>query len=152
MSLVGHGAGWGANGLPAQPKTWTEQGEEIVDIQGGMLWDDTPGDGITETQSLSTRALGSALRQVKAATGKSIDLLYLDACSMAMVEVAYEVRDSVNYLLASENTKWATFPYDRLLPLVGTMADGRTLGEQWLQTESRGTGALPRPFLHLYID
>lgn len=135
LALVGHGAGWGANGLPAQPRTWTEQGSVINDGAGGMLWDDTLADGMTESQSLSTRALASALAQVKATTGRTIDLLYLDACSMAMVEVAYELRDTVDYLLAAENTKWATFPYDELLPLVAGMTDGKTLGQSWLNQE-----------------
>jgi hypothetical protein len=135
LSLVGHGAGWGANGLPAQPRTWTEQGSVINDGAGGMLWDDTPTDGSTESQSLSTHALASALAQVKATTGRTIDLLYLDACSMAMVEVAYELHDTVGYLLASENTKWATFPYDELLPLVTEMSDGKSLGQAWLHQE-----------------
>lgn len=135
LSLVGHGAGWGANGLPAQPRTWTEQGTIINDGAGGMLWDDTPTDGSTQSQSLSTRALASALAQVKATTGRTIDLLYLDACSMAMVEVAYELRETIAYLLASENTKWATFPYDELLPLVADMTDGKSLGQAWLNQE-----------------
>lgn len=135
LVLVGHGSGWGANGLPAQPRGWTEQNGPFSDIAGGMLWDDTSGDGTLTSRSLSTRALGEALRQVKKLTGKGIDLLYLDACSMAMAEVAYEVRDSVDYLLASENTKWATFPYDKLLPFVADGFDAQTLGERWLATE-----------------
>ncbi|MEZ4679215.1 MAG: clostripain-related cysteine peptidase [Caldilineaceae bacterium] len=136
LSVVGHGAGWGANALPAQPRGWTEQNGTFTDIAGGMLWDDTAGAGAPASRSLSTKALGEALRQVKAITGRSIDLLYLDACSMAMVEVAYEVRDSVNFLLASENTKWATFPYDELLPAVAGGLDAKTLGERWLDTET----------------
>jgi hypothetical protein len=135
LVLVGHGSGWGANGLPAQPRGWTEQNGIFTDIAGGMLWDDTAGDGQLASRSLSTRALGEALQQVKSVTGKGIDLLYLDACSMAMAEVAYEVRDSVDYLLASANTKWATFPYDELLPHVGAGLDAQALGERWLETE-----------------
>jgi len=135
LVLVGHGSGWGANALPAQPRGWTEQNGPVFDIAGGMLWDDTAGDGTLTSRSLSTRALGDALQQVKKLTGKGIDLLYLDACSMAMAEVAYEVHDSVDYLLASENTKWATFPYDRLLPYVAEGLDAQTLGERWLATE-----------------
>jgi hypothetical protein len=101
-----------------------------------MLWDDTAGDGALASRSLSTRALGEALAQVRDITGKGIDLLYLDACSMAMAEVAYEVRESVGYLLATQNTKWATFPYDRLLPEVATAPDMQTLGARWLAIET----------------
>ncbi len=143
LVLVGHGSGWGANGLPAQPRGWTEQNGLFTDIAGGMLWDDTSGDGALASRSLSTRALGEALAQAKLVTGKGIDLLYLDACSMAMAEVAYEVHDSVDYLLASENTKWATFPYDQLLPHVADGLDAATLGSRWLDTETALLNRLP---------
>ncbi len=143
LVLVGHGSGWGANGLPAQPRGWTEQNGLFTDIAGGILWDDTAGDGALASRSLSTRALGEAVQQVKAVTGRGIDLLYLDACSMAMAEVAYEVHESVDYLLASENTKWATFPYDQLLPYVAEGLDAATLGSRWLDTEAALLNRVP---------
>lgn len=153
LALVGHGAGWGANALPTQPKGWTEQAGVISDTVGGMLWDDTGSEAITQTQSLSTRALGSALAQIKALTGHTIDLLYLDACSMAAVEVAYEVSDSVDYLLASANTKWATFPYDQLLPQVAAMSDGRSLGEVWAKQEVAILQSMPgHPYTFALIN
>jgi hypothetical protein len=50
---------------------------------------------------------------------QKIDILGLDSCLMGMAEVAYEVRDYVQYLVGAEgfepNTGW---PYDRILSLV----------------------------------
>src|SRR5205085_2955495 len=47
---------------------------------------------------------------------EKIDILGLDSCVMGMVEVAYEVRNYVSYLVGAEgfepNTGW---PYDRIL-------------------------------------
>lgn len=154
LSLVGHGAGWGANALPAQPpRGWKPQTGVVTDTLGGMLWDDNIGNNLANTRSLSTAALGQVLEQVKATTGRTIDLLYLDACSMAMTEVAYELRDYAKFLLASENTKWATFPYDELLPYVAENLDARTLGLRWLERETEILQRSPgHPYTFSLVD
>lgn len=131
LALVGHGSGWGANVLPAQPSFWKKQNDTL----GGMLWDDHTG-GQRGTRSLSTLALGNALRGAQTETGRRIDLLYLDGCSMGMTEIAYELADAANYLLASPNTDWATFSYDQLLPEVKNGVDAHTLGLRWLAHEA----------------
>ncbi|MEN3186974.1 MAG: clostripain-related cysteine peptidase [Atribacterota bacterium] len=46
--------------------------------------------------------LAYALSQTKSIIGKNLDLLGMDACLMAMVEVAYEVRNYANVMVASE--------------------------------------------------
>jgi len=50
-----------------------------------------------------------------------------------MVEVAYELKESATYLLASPNTVWAAFPYDNLLSTVKRESNGREIGAAWLQ-------------------
>lgn len=50
--------------------------------------------------------------------GKRLDVLAFDACSMSMFEVAYEVRDHVHYMVASqEEVPDPSFPYDTLVQL-----------------------------------
>jgi hypothetical protein len=88
------------------------------------------------SRSLSTLALGQAIHWATSETNRTINLLYLDGCSMGMTEVAYELRNRADYLLASPNTDWATFAYDQLLPLVRYDRDGRALGEAWLAAEA----------------
>lgn len=61
--------------------------------------------------------------------GKKIDILGLDACAMSMVEVAYEMRDVVNFMVGAEgfeiNTGW---PYHRILEaLPGIIMDPKGL-------------------------
>lgn len=133
LSLVGHGNGWSANALPSLPTRWSDQGEQI----GGFLWDDTVGDAPTGTRSLSTKALGAALEQTVDRIGRKFDLLYLDACSMGMAEVAYELRMYADFLLASPNTAWASFPYDKLLQEVDAVKTGQALGKKWLDVEAQ---------------
>ena len=40
--------------------------------------------------------------------GKKIDILAMDACNMAMLEVGTQIKDSVNYMVASEEAEPAT--------------------------------------------
>jgi uncharacterized repeat protein (TIGR01451 family) len=148
LSLVGHGGGWSPDFLAGQPPTHDEKPND--DPLGGLLWDETPG------ISLSTAELGLALRESAAETGRKIDLLYLDACLMAMSEVAYEVRDSVDYLLASENWSWTSFRYDRHLAVDMTL-DVAEIGRQWIINEAdelRGDGHTRTnyPFTYSLLD
>ncbi len=137
LSLVGHGSGWTANVIPGQPSQWTGQPStagEYEERVGGLLWDDTPGVG-TGSRSMSTKALGIALGWIRQVTKRNIDLLYLDACSMGMAEVGYEVRQQVNYLLASPNMDWTSFAYDAMLPKVTANTQSVAIGQAWLAAE-----------------
>ena len=73
-----------------------------------------------------------------------IDILGLDSCLMGMAEVAYEVRDSVNYLIGTEgfeaNTGW---PYDGVL---------RLLTERPAQTASQMAQNIVREYQKYYSD
>jgi hypothetical protein len=100
-----------------------------------MLWDDHTGVQ-AGSRSLSTLALGQAIHWATSETRRTLNLIYLDGCSMGMTEVAYELRNRADYLLASPNTDWATFAYDQLLPLVRYDRNGRALGEAWLAAEA----------------
>lgn len=128
LSLVGHGGGWSPEVLAGQPSTYDEQ--PGGDPLGGMLWDDHPG------HALSTPMLGDALDWAHQATGREVDLLYLDACLMSMTEIAYEVRDDAAYVLASENVSWTAFPYDQHIADIQAGMSSATLGQAWLGNEA----------------
>jgi uncharacterized repeat protein (TIGR01451 family) len=156
LTLVGHGGGWSPELLADQPSGHKSQPSEPTNIDGydqlgGLLWDDHPG------VSLSTPELARALAQVPPEVQFErehlIDLLYLDACSMAMAEVAYAVRNSVHYLLASPNTKWAHFPYDQHLNAITAARDARAIGLEWLKHEQAGLDDLAgHPYTYSLID
>ncbi len=141
VSLVGHGSGWYPNVLLGQPSAWDGQ-------PGGLLWDVHPGGYLT------TRSLGDAFRWAYEATGRKINLLYLDACLMSMSEVAYEVSDGVDLVLASENWSWASFPYDAYLGS-GVLDGARTpaqIGAQWLGIQANLLRSNAYPFTLALID
>jgi hypothetical protein len=66
--------------------------------------------------SLDTLELEKVLAKAKQTLGQEIDLLGMDACLMSNLEVAYQVRPYVKFLVASEesepNDGW---PYERVL-------------------------------------
>lgn len=147
LSLVGHGGGWSPDLLPGQPSFHdVKPGDDDL---GGILWDSTPG------SSLSTRELGQALHDATSTTGRRIDLLYLDACLMAMSEVAFELRNSVDYMLASENVSWTSFRYDQHFALDGRLSP-LELGKQWIKHEAeelRGSDDRSNyPFTYSLLD
>ena len=84
VAIWNHGSGWkDANG-------------EIIK---GISYDDSSNNHITTAQ------LTLATAEIKKALGKNLDVLGFDACLMQMMEVAYAVKDNVNYLVASEETE-----------------------------------------------
>ena len=85
-------------------------GQEINDPSGGSPNDD-------ESLYLTPPELRVALTE-SLPRDKKLDILAFDACSMSTFEVAYEVRDHVHYMVASqEEVPDPSFPYDTLVQL-----------------------------------
>ena len=76
-----------------------------------IAWDDTSGgDKITMSE------LEYALSAISIQMGKNVDIVGMDACMMAMTEVAYQIKNYTDILVTSEesvpNDGW---PYDTIL-------------------------------------
>lgn len=72
----------------------------------------------TDSQDVLTdKELKKALKvALKRNPGGRLDILGMDACLMGMAETAYEVRESVDYFVASEDAvPRNSWPYDRIL-------------------------------------
>lgn len=68
------------------------------------------------SHSLDTLELERVVREVQAIIGQPLDLLGMDACVMATLEVAYQVRQYVRYFVASEElVPGRSWPYDTIL-------------------------------------
>ncbi len=65
----------------------------------GYGYDDTAGDFLDNAE------LRKVLLQVRRILGRKLDILGFDACLMAMIEVAYQIRDLAQLLVASERTE-----------------------------------------------
>ncbi|MDQ7822346.1 MAG: clostripain-related cysteine peptidase [Candidatus Eremiobacteraeota bacterium] len=65
---------------------------------------------------MSPADLKKAFADAEAITGKKIDVLGFDCCLMANTEVAYELKDVTNYMVASEETEGGLgWPYNNVL-------------------------------------
>jgi hypothetical protein len=75
-----------------------------------LLKDENP------TSSLSIRQLQEVFRQVRKRLRIRIDILGMDVCLMSMVEVCYQLRGLVEYLVGSESfSPAAGWPYGEIL-------------------------------------
>jgi hypothetical protein len=57
-----------------------------------------------QSANMSIPKIEKAFKLAKEKTGKCVDVLALNSCLMGNAETAYAVRDSVNYIVASEET------------------------------------------------
>lgn len=74
--------------------------------------------------SLDTLELDRVMQEVQKLIGHPLDLLGMDACLMATLEVAYQIRKSVRYLVASEELVPArSWPYDSILQELNATPD-----------------------------
>jgi hypothetical protein len=108
-------ANWAAINYPAKKyllAIWNHGGGfRSLNLAKDIAWDDTSGgDRITMPE------LEDALSTINAQIGKNIDIVGMDACFMAMTEVAYQIKDYADLLVTSEesepNDGW---PYDTIL-------------------------------------
>jgi hypothetical protein len=75
-----------------------------------ILFDDGSG------HSLDTLELGRVASQLKDTLGQPLDLLGMDACLMATLEMSYQVRNLVRYYVASEElVPGHSWPYDTIM-------------------------------------
>ncbi len=141
LSIVDHGGGWAPDlDKPAQPRNG---GRVMAGGWRGLSLDMTSG------SSLATRNLSAALRD----QGR-IDVLFLDACLMGMIENAYEVRAYADYLVAGENLLFAELPYENYLAK-GGLTDTTTPHDLALRIVDRynyGTSAAFNPFTMAALD
>lgn len=76
----------------------------------GALADDKDGN------FMSPQGLRQAFQDAEKMTGKKIDVLGFDCCLMANTEVAYELKDVANYIVASEESEGGNgWPYHNVL-------------------------------------
>ena len=66
--------------------------------------------------SIDTVELGKVIKRICELLGQKLDLLGLDACLMSSLEVLYEIKDDVRYMVGSvENEPNDGWPYDVIL-------------------------------------
>ena len=81
----------------------------------------------TDDDVLYTHEVDHALRRAVDQTGTKLDIVGFDACLMGMIEVAYEIRGSADFMVGSEETEPRDgWPYDTILTDLSTSFAART--------------------------
>jgi len=115
LDFWNHGGGWRLKTAAAP-------------VTKNVCWDDTNGG-----DSLSLPEIYTAMGTITGNLGKKIDLVGFDACLMGMLEVAYNLKDSVGVMTASEESEPGEgWPYDTILNylLANPLADPAALGRE----------------------
>ena len=108
-------ANWAVTNYPAKKYLlviWNHGGGfRSTGLAKDIAWDDTSGgDKITMSE------LEYALSAISTQMGKNVDIVGMDACLMAMTEVAYQIKDYADILVTSEeNVPNDGWPYDSIL-------------------------------------
>jgi hypothetical protein len=78
----------------------------------GLCLDETDGGAIMPIDGMA-KAIASATKRNE---GRGVDVLAMDACSMATIEVAYELKGVVSYYVASQSVvPYDGLPYDMMI-------------------------------------
>ena len=131
LILWNHGAGWASGmaqavGVALSPEQQAALAQKTGDasaaippvfarplspvISGAVCWDETSGN-----DCLTMAELKASLATIEANAAEP-DLIGFDACLMAMVEVAYQIRDHGNVMVGSEASEpGAGWPYQTIL-------------------------------------
>ncbi len=130
VAVWNHGSGW-----HFQDMMRSGNGFHINDIS----FDDESGNHIT------TEQLGIAMSEIKGFLGRKIDIYGSDACLMQMIEVATEMKDSVEYFVGSQETEpGAGWPYAPFMqkwtasPMVSAKDISILLSKEYLKAYSKG--------------
>ena len=94
----------------------------------GILYDDTQG------TCLTNQGLSNAMSAMKGMIGKKVDFVCMDACLMAMVEIAYQMKDSVETFVGSQQTiPGEGYPYTDFISAL-SQRSGDMTGKQLAST------------------
>lgn len=129
LSIVGHGNGWSPSATATPLGYWFT----------GISFDDNGGGS-----SLSTNNLGTALGTISQNGADPIDLLYLDACLMAMAETLHPLRNFASFVVASENESFTSYPYDRYLGAVSSTTTPANLADKIVTEHHQSLPGYPR--------
>lgn len=130
VAVWNHGSGW-----HFQEMMRSGGGFHINDIS----FDDNTGNHIT------TEQLGVAMAEIKGYLGRKIDIYGSDACLMQMIEVATEMKDSVEYFVGSQEVEPGEgWPYAPMMqgwtsnPMISAKDLSILLSKEYLKAYSGG--------------
>jgi hypothetical protein len=132
VAVWNHGSGWNFQDL----KIKSANNQVMIN---DISYDDNSGNHIT------TEELGLAMNQIKQIIGRNVDIYGSDACLMQMIEVANEMKDSINYFVGSQDLEPGEgWPYETFMkawtqkPMSSPAEVSVLLSKEYLKSYSRG--------------
>jgi hypothetical protein len=110
LAVVDHGNGWSTSGMDVSPTERVYSPSLRTYPHGAFAFDDHVSGAY-----LTTADLERAFRDMTNQNENPVDVLYFDACLVAMIENLYPLRNSVRYVVASESEVFASYPYDKYM-------------------------------------
>ncbi|HAW50085.1 TPA: hypothetical protein DCX16_03950, partial [bacterium] len=108
LVLWNHGGGW-----REKMEELENKGIKVRGANRAVCWDETSNNDCLYM---------SEVKEALTASGKMFDLIGFDACLMGMIEVAYQIKDYADVMVASQEVEpWDGWPYHTILgDLAGT--------------------------------
>ena len=101
---------------------WAETNYQKTNTYALDLWDHGAGwvrickDEESGNDNLTMIELKEAMNAIKTEMGQNIDVILMNACMMQMAEVAYQLKDTADVMIGSEETiPGLSLPYDQIL-------------------------------------
>ena len=127
LSVIDHGNGWSPGRL-ASPRAFDHT---------GLSFDDS------HTSYMSTLGFALALSRITNGGAHKLDVVFLDACLMAMIENVYPLRNYTRFVVASENQAFTGYPYDKYLEHLSSGLTAQDLVHTIVQEYSRALPGYP---------
>lgn len=125
--------------------TTIEEITKLEEFSRGIAYDDESKDFLDNKELKN--ALNSALQQTNV---DKFDIIGFDACLMSMIEVAYQIKDSVKIVVGSEETEPGEgWPYDTVLeaitknPLITPTEFANTIVDKYVESYDVGPRSDP---------
>jgi hypothetical protein len=142
---------WGAANFPAKHyfvAIWNHGSgwhfQDMLKVNGQVQINDISYDDNTDNR-ITTEQLGQAMREIKTILGRNVDVYGSDACLMQMIEVATEMKDTVDYFVGSQHTEPGEgWPYETFVkkwtaqPTVSPAGLSVLLSKEYLKAYSSG--------------
>lgn len=149
LVLWSHGSGWLTQGLSRPLRGVASPLLSVADEPGAALPSETtaPEDGVTAYSFGASDSHGGEMEVDELAralpTETTFDFILFDACHMAGIEVAWELRERTEYLIASAAETLANgFPYEAILgPMFEATADVKAIAREFYDYYNSQSGS-----------
>jgi hypothetical protein len=114
LAIFDHGGGWAPSATNPETGEVLPHRNSCLAGNSGLSWDHS-----SDYDYLESAEIRNAMAQIANDGKRKLDVVFYDVCTMAMIEVAYQIKDSASYFVSSENIGWApSGPQNRYVRLI----------------------------------